>query len=91
VSPRYGVLLIDIVQLMLMVALALRFDRWWLLFATGFHILGVLTHLAVALDPDVHGWAYSVVLNLIGYLMFVALIAGSFGVSRRRRRELAAG
>jgi len=87
VGPQYGILAVDLVVLSLFLAMALRTDRTWTLFAAGFHLLVVLTHAAMGLDTQVHALAYAIVLNLLSYLAYLALALGTAEVVWRRRRE----
>ena len=76
-DPRVTVFAVDVVMLAFLVALAFRSDRWWVLFAAGFQGLAVLVHIAIIIDERVLGFAYSVGLNLTGYLVFGALTVGA--------------
>jgi len=86
-GPHYGILGIDLLVLAVLIAVALRSDRTWALFAAAFHLLTVLTHVATGLDTQVHALAYAVVLNLLGYLVYLALALGTAEALWRRRRE----
>lgn len=57
-ETQWSILVIDTLLLGLFTALALRSPRFWPLFAAGFQLLAVLTHIARALDSNVTGWAY---------------------------------
>lgn len=87
IGPDYGILTIDLVVLAVLFGLALRTDRTWALFAASFHLLAVLTHVAAGLDSQVRTHAYAVVLNLLGYLVYLALALGTAEALSRRRRE----
>ena len=87
VGPHYGILAVDLVVLALLMGMALRTDRTWTLFATSFHLLAVLTHAAIGLDSKVHALAYAIVLNLLAYLVYLALALGTAEALWRRRRE----
>ena len=82
-DPRVTVFAVDAAMLVFLCAVALRSDRWWVLFAAGFQGLAVLVHVAILLDERVMGFAYSVGLNLAGYLVFGALAAGALARPRR--------
>jgi hypothetical protein len=49
---QIGVALLDVFAWLAFVALALRYDRWWLLLATSAQTLNLLTHQAAYLTPD---------------------------------------
>lgn len=77
------VMIIDVVLFGTVLAIALRSDRWWPLWASGFLGLVVLVHLAVILDPKIWGRAYFVASNIFSYLTMAALLVGS--LTRRQR------
>jgi hypothetical protein len=87
VDPQYRMFAIDLFMLALLVGLALRSHRTWTIFAAGFHLLAVLSHVAIAVDPTLRATAYAVVLNLLGYLVFLSLALGTLDAWRARRRE----
>lgn len=76
-GPQTGVMIIDGLLLAALVAIALRSDRWWPMWASGFHGLGVLLHLAVIIDADIWGRAYYVAGAIFSYLTMLALLLGS--------------
>ena len=84
IGPQLGVFAVDLMLLAVLLGMAVRSNRTWVLFAAGFHLLGVLAHLAIALDPSLHAAAYAVVLNLLAYMVFVSLAVGAWDASRRR-------
>lgn len=79
------VMVVDVGLFTAILAIALRSDRWWPLWASGFLGLVVLVHLAVILDPKIWGRAYFVASNIFSYLTMLALLIGSLG----RRPRLA--
>ena len=88
IGPQLGVFAVDVLLLAALLAMAVRSNRAWVLFAAGFHLLGVLAHLAIALDPSLRAAAYAVVLNLLAYMVFVSLAVGTWDADRRRRIAL---
>ncbi len=76
-GPQTGVMIIDGLLLAALVAIALISDRWWPMWASGFHGLGVLLHLAVIIDADIWGRAYYVAGAIFSYLTMLALLLGS--------------
>jgi hypothetical protein len=64
-------------------ALATRFDRWWLLVAGMATLLGVATDAAGLIVP-VHRWAIGTAHWIWGYLLYGALTAGAWASWRRR-------
>jgi hypothetical protein len=81
-----GVVAIDAMALVGFVWLALRSPRYWPLWAAGFHLLAVVTHIARIIDPHVRPWAYVTAGILWGYLLVVALAVGVIGAWRERMR-----
>ncbi len=57
-ATQWQELIFDFALLILYLWLGLRSLRYWPLFAAGFEVLVVVTHLAHAVDPAVSGWAY---------------------------------
>lgn len=81
---NFGVLLVDLVVLAALMALMLRADKFWLLWMTAFHVIGVLTHIAKLVDPAILPRAYSIGQGFWAYPMLIALV---LGVSEERRRR----
>ncbi|MBU4433731.1 MAG: hypothetical protein KKC14_04860 [Alphaproteobacteria bacterium] len=77
-----GIMIIDGLLLLVLLSIALRSDRWWPMWACGFHGLGVLLHVAVMIDTDIWGRAYYVAGAIFSYLTMLALLVGALG--RRR-------
>lgn len=85
-NPQWSMLAVDVAFMVLLVAMALMFDRYWLLFAAAFQLLGVVTHLAIVADPSVRSLAYLRSLGIWGYMVLIALAVGVHGVARRPGR-----
>lgn len=81
-GPQWGVMVIDVLLLAVLLFIALRSDRWWPLWACGFHALNVVLHLAVMADPKIWGRAYFVAGNAFSYLVMAALLIGVLGRQR---------
>jgi hypothetical protein len=81
IGPQIGVTIIDLLLLALLVGIALVSNRWWPMWATAFHGLGALLHLAVLLDQKVMGRAYFIAGAVFSFLTVLALFLGSI---RRR-------
>jgi hypothetical protein len=69
--------------------IALRSDRHWPMFAAGFALLLLLTHLASAADPTIGGWAYLTAGLIFSYLILAAIAYGAI-TAPRRYAEIAA-
>jgi hypothetical protein len=85
---QFGVFAVDILLLAFLAWLALRADRFWPLWVTGFHLIGVLTHIAKAVVPDLHPWAYAVGQAAGGYLVLGTI---AIGAARYRSRTIRSG
>lgn len=82
---QWPVLAIDTAFLVLLMWIALRTRRHWPLFAAGFQLLGVVTHLARAADAGVSGWAYLTAALLWNYLVLYAIGYGAWTAPRYAR------
>lgn len=83
---NFGVLLVDLAVLATLVVLMLRTDKYWLLWMTAFHLIGVLTHIAKLIDPTILVRANAIGQGFWAYPMLIAL---ALGVSKERRRSKA--
>ena len=87
-SPEHGILTVDLLLLGWLGLLALATDRFWPLWATGFHLVGTIIHVARMVDPTVVPPAYALGQVFWSYPVLAALAAGtlietSAGQSRR--------
>ncbi|WP_293906583.1 hypothetical protein [Phenylobacterium sp.] len=85
---QWGVLAIDLGLLGLYVWLALRSRRYWPMFAAGFQLLAIITHLGRALDTGISGWAYLTAEIVWSYLVLLAIGYGSWTARSPRDVEL---
>jgi hypothetical protein len=81
---QIGVMLVDLALLGLLLVIALTSNRWWPMWASGFHGMGVLLHIAVLLDPKVWGRAYFIAGTVFSVLTLLALFVGAIRETRRR-------
>jgi hypothetical protein len=81
---QIGVMLVDLALLGLLLVIALTSNRWWPMWASGFHGMGVLLHIAVLLDPKVWGRAYFIAGTVFSVLTLLALFVGAIREPRRR-------
>lgn len=72
--PILGIMLIDIAVLAAFVTLALKSDRFWPLWTSGFQLIGVTTHIASALDPAIIPRAYALAQGFWAYPMLITLV-----------------
>ena len=75
---QWGVLGVDALFLAYLLFLALTTDRLWLLFATAFQLLGIVTHVAMGVDEGVPALPYRWGLVIWSYLTLAALAAGAW-------------
>lgn len=88
-GTQWAVFLFDSALMGLMLWIALRTRRFWPLFAAGFQVLVVLTHIGRAVDPRVTGWAYLTAQLVWAYLVLIAIGYGAV-TARRRYAEIQA-
>ncbi len=81
-----NVLIVDVAALAGLLTLALRTNRYWPLWAAGFHLDAVVTHCAKLLAPAIVPQAYSLSQGLWAYPMLAALVIGTRQHQLRRRR-----
>lgn len=72
----YPLLAIDLVCLFCFLALALRSDRLWPLWAAGFQLVAVLIHLATVWEIDIAPKAYQALQQLWTIPMQLAMLSG---------------
>ena len=83
---RWAVAAISFGLLALLIRLALRYDRWWLLLAAGAQLLAFVTHLSSLFGPGALTWSIVTARMTVWVeIMFLAL----FGVWEARRAPYA--
>lgn len=85
-SPETGVMGIDMALLVLLVIIALKSDRFWPLWAAGFHIVGTTIHLATFVEVDIWPPAYANAQAFWAWPVLVALLVGTLLEARYRPR-----
>src|SRR5690606_22912638 len=70
---------IDVCLLLVPGSVALRSERFWPLWATGLHHLALLAYGAYALGSGILPPSLCAALNLIAYLVLLALLVGVLG------------
>ena len=84
VHPESGILAIDFMLLAYLIALALRSDRFWPLWAAGFQIVGTLIHVARLVDTTIWQSAYATAEIFWAYPVLAALALGTWWEARFR-------
>ena len=69
----------DTIVLIALLLLALRSVRYWPLWATSFHTITVMTHIAALLNPASVPRAYLMLQGFWIYPMFIAILLGIYG------------
>jgi hypothetical protein len=77
-APEIGILAIDCILLSVFVGLLLVTDRFWPIWATGFHMISVVTHIAVAVQPKIIPAAYANYAIFWAYPVLVSLAWGTW-------------
>ena len=73
-----GSMAADFGLLALYVGIALRSRRFWPLFAAGFQLLLLATHVGRMVDPELSGWAYLTAQLIWSYMVLAALACGAW-------------
>lgn len=77
-QTQWGIVAVDACLLALLIWISLRSRRFWPMFAAGFHVLAMLTHLARALDATFSGWTYMTAEMIWSYLVLLAVGYGAW-------------
>lgn len=85
-SPETGLLGVDVALLVLLLTIALRSDRFWPLWAAGFHVIGTTIHLATFVEVDIWPPAYANAQAFWAWPVLVALLVGTMLEARYRPR-----
>jgi hypothetical protein len=72
-ATQWPILFIDLGFFSLLTWMALRSGRFWPMFAAGFQLLALITHLAHAVDVGVSGWAYITAERIWSYLVLFTI------------------
>lgn len=84
-DPQWAVAIIDLMLLAILLGVALRAHRTWLVLAASVHALGTASHIALLLDPEIKGLAYLSSLVIWSYLAVGFLLLSTVQHQRRRR------
>lgn len=78
---------IDLVLLTILLALALKANRYWPTVIVAMHILLMIAHLIRALDPSLVREAYGLMTWIWPYLQLIVLIWGTIHFARHEREQ----
>jgi hypothetical protein len=85
-ATQWQVLAIDSGVFAVYMWLAMRSRRYWPLFAAGFKLLALVTHLAHAVDESISGWAYWTAARVFNYLALFTIGYGAWTAPRHAVR-----
>lgn len=80
-----GILLVDLGLLTLLGAIAIRSDRYWPLFATGFLLTGAMIHLFPGMLPSMHPDTYADLTIIWAYPIQLSLMFGTLVEAQGRK------
>jgi hypothetical protein len=85
-AAELRVLAVDALLAVALIALALRSDRFWPIWAASFHLLAVYTHLSILLAERIAPLPYGIIAGTWAFPTQGALLIGAWGHYRRSRR-----
>lgn len=84
-GSRSGMVIVDLAVLAALLILSLRTDRFWPLWMTAFHLIGVTSHLAMLVETSNALPAYAMLQGFWAYPMLAALVIGTAARARWER------
>ena len=81
-----GVLIVDFGLFIVLMVLAIRDPKTWLLIATAFQLLSASAHLARMIDVGMSPLAYAILMGSGGYPILILLAAGILAKARQQRK-----
>jgi hypothetical protein len=84
-KPEWLVLAADVALMLVLLTLAMRTTRWWLLWGAAFQLLIIVIHVAMIVDPSVRARSYATGTVIWAYLLLIALAVGTWQAWRERR------
>lgn len=76
---------LDIVMLLVFGGIAWKFKRSWPIWAAALQLIGLMSHIVIALDPGTGMRSFYTVLNLASYGILLTIGIGSFWAWQERR------
>lgn len=81
-ATQWAIMAVDAAYFAQLAWLTVRFDRPWLVWASAFQLLTVMTHVGMELNLDLHGRGYII----SSYVLFIGVLAAILhGVARPAR------
>jgi hypothetical protein len=84
---EFGLMSVDFLAFVGFAAIALRTDRFWPLWAAGFQLTTILSHILKAVELDLLPQAYAAAARLWVYPIFVVIALGTWRTHQRQLRE----
>lgn len=84
-AARLNLLALDVLVLGAFLLIALRSGRFWPLWATGFQLIAVATHLAMLIEPRRVLQAYAIAQGFWAYPMLAAIVLATTRLRQARR------
>jgi len=84
---QHGIIVVDVLLLLVLGHVALTSDRYWPLFAAGFHFTTILFHVARSTGAGIVPDAYADLIVFWSYLVIAALIAGTLTEAADRQQK----
>lgn len=81
-----GLLAVDLVDELVLIAIMLEADRFWPILAVALHTLELLVPAAKQMVPAIHPWAYAATEQAIAYLVLLLIAIGVYRHRVRLRR-----
>jgi hypothetical protein len=76
-GPETGILIVDSLLFVALVAIAVRSRRFWPIWAAGFHLCALAVHVAAARLPNLLPAAYAETLVIWSYPVLAAVLLGT--------------
>lgn len=84
-DDQIGIFIIDVLMLVVLGGLVWRSRRAWPVWASGFQLLIVMSHIVAHIDVRPPAMAFITVINMAGYGVLIALAVGTFWAWQERR------